>query len=131
VPFETFTRQRRAERQPFVTIQKKGVISLNRAAFEALGGPEFVELLFDPEARLVALRQGDSSVEHAYQVRAPVKNHATWLISCGAFLSYYEIENSKSVRRAARMDGDLLIIDLNDPHVDPRAEPTQTDPWGS
>jgi len=127
VPFETFTRQRRAERQPFVTIQKKGVISLNRAAFEALGSPEFVELLFDPDVRLVALRRSDSSVDHAYQVRAPVENHATWLISGAAFVSYYEIENSRSVRRAARMDGDLLVIDLNDPHVDPRAEPTPAD----
>jgi hypothetical protein len=127
VPFETFTRQRRAERQPFVTIQKKGVISLNRAAFEALGSPEFVELLFDPDVGLVALRRSDSSVDHAYQVRAPVENHATWLISGAAFVSYYEIENSRSVRRAARMDGDLLVIDLNDPHVDPRAEPTPAD----
>lgn len=124
MPFETFTRQRRTERQPFVTIQKKGVISLNRAAFEALGSPEFVELLFDPDARLVALRRADSWVEHAYQVRAPVKNHATWLISGAAFVNYYEIENTQSVRRAARLDGDLLIIDLNDPHVDPRTEPT-------
>lgn len=121
VPFETFTRQRRAG-QAFVTIQKKGVISLNRAAFETLGSPEVVELLFDPDAHLVALRRVDSSVEHAYQVRAPVENHATWLISGGAFISYYGIDNSKSVRRAARMEGDLLIIDLNDPHVDPRAE---------
>lgn len=126
MPFETFTRQRRAG-LPFVTIQKKGVISLNRAAFESLGSPEFVELLFDPDGRLVALHRVESSVEHAYQVRAPVDNHATWLISGGAFISYYEIDNSKSVRRAARMEGDLLIIDLNDPHVDPRAESTQAD----
>ena len=126
MPFETFTRQRRAG-QPFVTIQKKGVISLNRAAFEALDSPEFVELLFDSDAHLVAMRQVESSIEHAYQVRAPVENHATWLISGGAFISYYEIDNSKSVRRAARMEGDLLIIDLNDPHVDPRAEPTPTE----
>jgi hypothetical protein len=122
VPFETFTRQRRHERQPFVTIQKKGVISLNRAAFEALGNPESVELLYDPDARLVALRKVDSFVEHAYQVRAPVENHATWLISGAAFVAYYEIDASVSVRRAARQDGDLLIVDLNDPGVDPRAE---------
>ena len=39
VPFETFTRQRRVGRQPFVTIQKKGVISINRAAFDVLDTP--------------------------------------------------------------------------------------------
>jgi hypothetical protein len=125
MPFETFTRQRRTGRQPYVTLQKKGVISLNKAAFEALDSPESVELLYDPDARLVALRKVDSAVEHAYQVRAPVENHATWLVSGGAFMSYYEIDNSASVRRAARKDGDLLIVNLNDPGVDPRVEQTE------
>ncbi len=123
MPFETFTRQRRVG-QPFVTIQKKGVLSLNRAAFEALEGPDAVELLYDSEARLVALRKVDSSVDHAYHVRAPVENHATWLISVGAFVNYYEIDTSRSVRRAARVEGDLLVIDLNDPGVEPRSEHT-------
>ena len=122
MPFETFTRQRRTEPQPFVTIQKKGVISLNRAAFEALESPEAVELLYDRDERRVALRRGDPSVEHAHHVRAPVQNHATWLISCSAFVNYYEIDASVSVRRAARMEGDLLIINLNDPGVGPRGE---------
>lgn len=126
MPFETFTRQRRAGRQPFVTIQKKGVISINRAAFEALGNPEFVELLYDPDARLVGLRRVDSSVEHAYQVRAPVEGHATWVISGAAFVSYYEIDTSTSVRRGASMDGDLLVVNLNDPGVEPRGEQTDT-----
>jgi hypothetical protein len=126
MPFETFTRQRRVGRQPYVTIQKKGVISLNRAAFEALESPDSVELLYDPDARQVALRKVDSSVEHAYQVRAPVPNHATWLVSGSAFTAYYEIDTSSSVRRAARTDGDLLIVDLNDPGVDPRGEATDT-----
>jgi hypothetical protein len=122
MPFETFTRQRKTGRQPYVTMQKKGVISLNKAAFDALGQPETVELLYDSEARLVALRKVDSSVEHAYQVRAPVENHATWLVSGAAFMSYYEIDNSESVRRPARLENDLLVIDLNHPGVDPRSD---------
>ena len=122
MPFETFTRQRKAGRQPFVTLQKKGIISLNRAAFEALGDPEAVELLYDKEANLMALRRVESSVEHAYKVRTPPGNHGTWLVAGGAFASYYDIDISASVRRAARLDGDLLVVDLNDPGVDPRGE---------
>ena len=122
MPFETFTRQRKSDRQPYVTMQKKGVISLNKAAFDALDQPDSVELLYDSESRLVALRKVDSSVEHAYQVRAPVENHATWLVSGAAFVSYYEIDNSESIRRPARIEEDLLVIDLNHPGVDPRAE---------
>lgn len=126
MPFETFTRQRRTGRQPFVTVQKKGVISLNKAAFEALDSPDYVELLYDRDARLVALRKVDSSVEHSYQVRAPVEGHATWVLSGAAFVSYYEIDTSSSVRRAAHMDGDMLIVNLNDPGVDPRSEHDDT-----
>ena len=122
MPFETFTRQRKSDRQPYVTMQKKGVISLNKAAFDALGQPDSVELLYDSESRLVGLRKVDSSIDHAYQVRAPVENHATWLVSGAAFVSYYEIDNSESIRRPARLEEDLLVIDLNHPGVDPRAE---------
>jgi hypothetical protein len=126
MPFETFTRQRRSSPQPYITIQKKGVISLNKAAFEALDSPETVELLYDSDARLVALRKVDSSVEHGYQVRAPVENHATWLVSGAAFVGYYEIDTSLSIRRAARKEGELLIVDLNDPGVDPKGDPVDT-----
>ncbi len=122
MPFETFTRQRRTGRQPYVTIQKKGVISLNKAAFDELDSPEYVELLYDRDARLVALRKVDSSLEHSYQVRAPVERHATWVLSGAAFVSYYEIDTSTTVRRAAHMDGDMLIVDLNDPGVESRSE---------
>ena len=127
MPFETFTRQRRVGRQPFVTIQKKGVISINRAAFDVLDSPESVELLYDRDARLVALRKVDSSVDHGYQVRAPVQGHATWVISGAAFVSYYEIDTSTSARRPAHMDDDLLVVNLNEPGVDPRGEQTDLD----
>jgi hypothetical protein len=121
VGFETFTRQRRSL-PPFVTIQRKGVISLNRGSFEALDSPASVELLYDRDARLVALRKVDPSVEHAYQVRAPAENRGTWLVSAGAFTSYYEIDTSQTVRRMARLEGDLLIIDINDPGVNVHGE---------
>ena len=72
----------------------------------------------------VALRKVDSSVDHGYQVRAPVQGHATWVISGAAFVSYYEIDTSTSVRRPAHMDGDLLVVNLNEPGVDPSGEQT-------
>jgi hypothetical protein len=125
MPFETFTRQRRADQQPYVTLQKKGSISLNRAAFAALDNPEAVELLYDRDAHVMALRHVDSSVEHSLKVRAPAGNHGSWLVAGGAFASYYEIDISASVRRAARMDGDLLIVDLKDPGVNSRGEPRE------
>ena len=82
-----------------------------------------MELLYDADARLVALRKVDSSVDHGYQVRAPVRGHATWVISGAAFVSYYEIDASTSVRSTAHIDGDLLVVNLKlGPGSIPKAE---------
>ena len=115
MPFETFKRQRlKPGTDPLVTIQKKGVLSLNRAAYGALGDPEAVELLYDREARLVAIRKVDSSVEHAYAIRTFGKG-GTWLVSGTAFTNYYDIDTSVPTRRVGKMQDDMLVIDLNDP----------------
>ena len=47
------------KRQPSVTIQKRGTISLNKAAEVALDCPKTVELLYDAERRVVGLRAVD------------------------------------------------------------------------
>jgi hypothetical protein len=118
VPFETFQRQRmRRGREPFLTIQRKGVFSLNRAAYEAMGSPEAVELLYDPEAQLIGLRNIDRNVEHAYLVRGSGGRggDSTFLISGTAFTNYYEIDTSTTTRRAVRMMDGMLVVDLTDP----------------
>ena len=115
MPFETFKRQRvRPGTDPLITIQKKGVFSLNRSAYEALGSPDWVELLYDHDSRLVAIRKVDESVEHAYRCRTFGKG-GTWLVSGTAFSNYYGIDTSTPTRRAAHMEDDMLVIDLNDP----------------
>lgn len=113
--FETFKRQRaRAADEPYVTIQKKGVFSLNHAAYETLGSPESVELLYDPDARLIGLRKVDPSVDHAYMLRSVGRGATTWLLSGTAFTKFYGIETEVSRRRLGRLDEDVLVVDLND-----------------
>ena len=118
MPFETFSRRHmRPGGEPFLTIQRKGVFSLNRAAFEALGSPDAVELLYDSEARLIGLRKVDGGLEHAYAVRRLGRGgtESTFLVSGTAFTNYYGIETPASIRRSGRMEGDMMVIDLNDP----------------
>mgnify|MGYP001362516550 CR=1 FL=1 len=116
MPWETFKRQRfTPSSDPHITIQKKGIFSLNRAAYDALGSPDTVELLYDREARLIALRKVAKSVTHAYKVRAFGKSGMTWLVSGAAFMNYYDIPWSGPVRRTARAEKDMLVLDLNDP----------------
>jgi hypothetical protein len=117
MPFETFRRQRTRPGEPSLTIQRKGVFSLNREAFEALGRPEAVELLYDPDERLIGVRNVDSSADHSYQVRGMGRRSATWLVSGTAFTNYYGIDTSVSTRRVARIENELLIVDLKDPGV--------------
>jgi hypothetical protein len=112
MPFETFKKQRtNPGDSPHVTIQRKGVFSINKSAFEALGSPETVELLWDDASRLIGLRKVDPSVGHAYIVR-PLGRGTTYLISGTAFTKYYGIETPESRRWPASFDGDLLIVDL-------------------
>ena len=115
MPFETFKRQRlKPGAQPLVTIQKKGVLSLNRAAYASLDEPEAVELLYDRESRRIGIRKVDSALDHAYVVRSFGKG-GTWLISGTAFTNYYDIDTSVPTRREARVEDGVLVIDLNDP----------------
>lgn len=116
--FETFKRQRvPLSHTPEVTIQRKGIISINRPAYEALGEPEAVELLYDRERRLVGLRKVDVGVPYGYQLRS-LGRGSTWLVSGMAFANYYGIDTRTSLRRQARIDDGMVVIDLNEPGID-------------
>ena len=116
--FEVF--QRRAApvvNQPFVTIQARGTMSLNRAAFEALGEPAAVELLYDRAERLVGFRPVDPTAPHAYQPRKQGKT-ANYIVSGTAFTQYFGIETGAARRYPAAMQDGVLVVDLKQPGTD-------------
>jgi hypothetical protein len=116
VAFETFQKNRMPSKgQPAVTIQKRGALSLNNAAFEAIGSPSFVELLYDPEERLIGIRRSDETTPHAYAVRSYGKDEATRIVSGKAFLAYYEIPRGVARRWIAEERDGMLVIDLKQP----------------
>jgi hypothetical protein len=97
--------------QAFVTIQSKGPLSLNRAAFEALGRPEKVALLYDPEERIVGLEKVAADSLDAYPVRAQAGNN--WLVAGQAFTKFYGIDTSIARRfKAEVIEGGILAFDL-------------------
>lgn len=96
--FEEFSRQyARSVEEPMFSVQTRGNISLNRAAFEALGEPASVTLLFDREAGVVGLRKAPRTHQNAYPVR---KQQAarSYLIAAQGFTSYYGIPTDVSRR---------------------------------
>lgn len=110
--FEVFDRRSRpVSNQPTITIQKRGNFSLNRAAFEALDGPEAVELLFDRTERLIAMRPSETTNRLAYPVRKQ-QNAASYLIAGNAFNQYYGIETGITKRWDAELLDGMLVIDL-------------------
>lgn len=98
--------------EPMVTLQRSGPISLNRAAYQAIGEPSHLELLYDPDERVIGFRAAKEKPPHAYPVR--VQGHAThsYLVAGLAFVKYFDILPKVSVRYVAQMYGDVLGVDL-------------------
>jgi hypothetical protein len=112
--FEVFHRDAAAHSaEPLVTIQRRGNISLNTAAFEALGAPDAVELLYDPHKKVIGLRAADAKLPHAHLVRPATRRplRGPFLISATAFVAYYNIDTSIGRRWIGFLSSDVLCID--------------------
>lgn len=100
-------------KEPYVTIQRRGTMSFNKAAHHALGAPEAIELLFDPNEQIIGVRAVDPRAEHAYPIRM-TNAETSFIVSGTAFTRYYDIPTDVSRRfRAAMVDG-VLCIDLKE-----------------
>jgi hypothetical protein len=113
--FEVFEKRTTPPSRPFVTIQKRGLISISRGAHELIGAPESVQLLFDPHRRVMGLRAAEPWMDNAYQVRGLKKSNGTRIVAGTAFTRYYDIDTERSRRWLAFLDGDVLCIDLSQP----------------
>lgn len=99
---------------PTVTIQKRGLISLNRAAHALIGAPDFVELLWDADRRVVGLRPASAESPNAYPARPQsVKTDKGPILVAGTvFTQYYDIPTEESRRWVVRAEDGILCIDL-------------------
>lgn len=115
MPFEVFNKRfAPLAKAPSVTIQKRGLMSLNRAAYALLGEPKAVELLFDKDERIIGLRPIDDAAAHAYPLRPQSsKSDSGPLILAGtAFTQYYNIDTTVSRRWIPTLRDGVLCIDL-------------------
>ena len=55
--------------EPRVTLNKKGIFLLNKAAFEALGEPSVVKLFFDQRSNAVGIAKTEPIYENAFPVK--------------------------------------------------------------
>ncbi|WP_395659169.1 hypothetical protein [Nocardioides sp.] len=105
---------------PSVTIQKRGLLSLNKTAAQMLavdGGdevPEGVELLWDADRRVIGIRSAPLTNPNAYPLRPQgQKASGPFLIAGTLFTKYIGIDTSEARRWVPKLENDILIVDLN------------------
>lgn len=104
---------------PTVTIQKRGMFSLNDAAFRLIGEPEGVQFLWDADARLIAIQGVPLETPNAYPARrqgpGKDKKRGIVLIAGTMFTKFIDIDTSVAKRWVPRVEDGMLIVDLNEP----------------
>lgn len=112
--FEVFDkRMTPLAKAPSVTIQKRGVISLNKAAHDLLGNADTVELLYDQDRQVMALRPTNDSSPHAYAVRAgSPRGPGQAIVSATAFTQHYGIDTTATRRWKPFIEDGMLCVDL-------------------
>lgn len=73
---------------PMFTLQARGLLSLNAAAYRALGQPGHVALLYDEKERVVGVRGVDKEHPNAHRVRP---QGGSYLVGAQKFISHYGI----------------------------------------
>lgn len=102
---------------PSATIQKRGLISLNRSAYHALGSPEAVELLWDAERKIIGFRPAELDNPNAYPARpqSTKSDRGPVLIAGNLFTRYIGLDTAEARRWVPTMDDGILCIDLKTP----------------
>lgn len=95
----------RSSDAPMFTLQTRGLISLNQAAFEALGKPMAVAFLYDADEGIVALRMVDKSYPNAYTVRKQ-GNSRSYLAAAQGFTMHNKLPTEVSRRFIGHDYGD-------------------------
>ena len=118
MPFELFTDRnvRKVTAEPLVTLQRSGGFALNQAAYEALGEPKRIELLYDRDERIIGFRPTEDAQAHTYPVSQANASHY-YTFSGHAFRTHYGLDERDTGRFRARLIDGLLTVDLKEEPV--------------
>ncbi len=106
---------------PQVTFQRGGAISFNASAYNAMGSPTSLELLYDRDRQVVAFRSVGPDEPHAYPMRPVGASAKTYIVNGRSFFAYYSIDISVPYRYVPQIiegkaPGEMIaIVDLNGP----------------
>lgn len=107
---------------PTVTIQKRGLFSINDAAYRLIAEPEGIKFLWDAERNVVGLQPAELTDPNAYPARrmnakksAKTPNRGPVLVAGTLFAKFIGIDTSVAKRWTPKFEDDMLTIDLNEP----------------
>ena len=99
---------------PTVTIQKRGLFSLNDAAYRLLKEPAALQFLWDSSERLIALKPTSEDDLNGYPARrqSSTKGRGPVLVAGSMFTRFIGLDTAQA-RRWTPVEGEgVLIIDL-------------------
>lgn len=102
---------------PTVTIQKRGLFSLNDAAYKLLGEPDYVAFLYDADEQLIALKPTAETDLNGYPARrqSPAgrgkKSSGPVLLAGSMFTRFIDMDTSEARRWTPELRDGMLIVD--------------------
>ena len=119
MPFERFTHKggRAKYGFPVVTLQASGGMAFNDLAYDLLGRPSHIVLLYDRKDSLIGFEPGEAQQSYAFPVRnaGGAGDASSWALSTRSFYAYYELEPEATQRFKATKQDDIVVIDLKSP----------------
>lgn len=91
-------------------------MTINKAAYEMLGSPEAVELLYSKQNRVIGVRQVSRKEPYAFPLRGQGRKGqepSNYLVAVQAFTKHYNIDTSVAMRFPVDMQDDILTIPLD------------------
>lgn len=103
--------------EPLVTIQKRGIFSLNWSAYEALGKPLAAQLSFNPSEQIIRINRGAPKARASIPVRKE-QHSAVYAITGSSFTREFAIDTQTARRYRATVRRGELYIDLKQPGIE-------------
>lgn len=109
--WERLQKRSRLHDDPWIAVNRRGDLSLSRAAIRELGDPEKVEVLYDLQEKLIGLRRANPGSDDAYLVS---RGDGFTRVSPKALARLFGLDQLPPRRYKAQMVGDVLTIDLKE-----------------
>jgi hypothetical protein len=105
--FDVFQRiNARTSNTPTMTITARGTFNFNKAAYELLGKPDAVILLYARNERTIGLTSAGKDEPNAYLMRHTGSGQTTWTVIVRQFCAWAGIDLSESRRYPLTMGTD-------------------------